>query len=114
MKNSNDEYDWGIVINFKKQHGGSGGRNPATSKGGVDIDVLLNLKQSQQDAPPSPLPVEENGEVEIVCVSHTTINQISSIRLYHPTDLKLRERRRAVLQTIRVSIRCQFFPFYIA
>lgn len=97
------------MINFKKQHGGGGGKNPATSKGGVDIDVLLNLKESQQDGPPRPCPVEENGEVEIVCVSHTAINQISSIRLYHPADLKLRERRRSVLQTIRVS----FFTFEV-
>ncbi|XP_022194420.1 exosome RNA helicase MTR4 [Nilaparvata lugens] len=101
IKDETEEYDWGIVINFKKLNASKGGKNPATSKGTLEIEVLLNLAESQLKSPPKPCPEGTVGEIEVVKLSNTVVNQISSIRLYYPTDLRPPDNRKFVLKLIQ-------------
>ncbi|EDW40002.1 GL15456 [Drosophila persimilis] len=93
------EYDWGIVLNFKKQD--QSRKNPLKSEPSVTIDVLLHVSEAAaKSGDTEPCQPNERGCMEVVPVAHTLITQISSIRVYFPNDLRSADNRRAVLKTI--------------
>ncbi|XP_013133278.1 PREDICTED: superkiller viralicidic activity 2-like 2 [Papilio polytes] len=105
VKTEKHEYDWGIIVNFK--HNTSRGKkqkeeNPLTAEQVIIVDILLHVKKwdpSDLDTK-FPCPPGEAGEVEVVPVLHTLINQISSLRVYYPKDLRPPDNRKSVLKTI--------------
>ncbi|EDV30679.1 uncharacterized protein Dana_GF14920 [Drosophila ananassae] len=94
------EYDWGIVLNFKKQD--QSRKNPLKSEMSVTIDVLLHVSDAAaKSGDTEPCGPNERGCMEVVPVAHTLVTQISSIRVYFPNDLRSADNRRAVLKTIQ-------------
>ncbi|XP_016962186.1 exosome RNA helicase MTR4 [Drosophila biarmipes] len=94
------EYDWGIVLNFKKQD--QSRKNPLKTEPSVTIDVLLHVSEAAaKSGDTEPCQPNERGCMEVVPVAHTLITQISSIRVYFPSDLRSADNRRAVLKTIQ-------------
>ncbi|EDV98757.1 exosome RNA helicase MTR4 [Drosophila grimshawi] len=94
------EYDWGIVLNFKKQD--QSRKNPLKSDPNVVIDVLLHVsEEAAKTGDTEPCPLNERGCMEVVPVANTLLTQISSIRVYFPSDLRTADNRRAVLKTIQ-------------
>ncbi|XP_064539014.1 exosome RNA helicase MTR4 [Drosophila montana] len=94
------EYDWGLVLNFKKQD--QNRKNPLKSEAGVVIDMLLHVsEEAAKTGDTEPCKPNERGCMEVVPVANTLITQISSIRVYFPNDLRTADNRRAVLKTIQ-------------
>ncbi|KAH8378229.1 hypothetical protein KR093_010312 [Drosophila rubida] len=95
------EYDWGIVLNYKKKDE-SNRRNPVKTDLGLVLDVLLHVSDaSAKTGDTEPCPPNERGSMEIVPVANTLITQLSSIRVYFPNDLRTADNRRAVQKTIQ-------------
>lgn len=100
IQNNNDEFDWGIVINFKKQSVPSG-KNPLEAESNVSIDVLLHLdEESFAKSVSKPCSPNKKSIVEVVPVVHKFISKISSLRIAYPQDLRPKDNRQAVLKTI--------------
>lgn len=102
IKNNDDEFDWGIIVNFTKNSGDSK-KNPLKSVTKVIVDVLLHIDSNsadEKDELPKPCPSKQAGSVEVVPVTHTLISKISSLRVYYPDDLRPSDNRRSVLKTI--------------
>ncbi|XP_063225219.1 exosome RNA helicase MTR4 [Bacillus rossius redtenbacheri] len=103
--NKEDEFDWGIVINFNKQKnfGMKKGNNPAKDDPAYVVEVLLHVDEQPEDqeVEARPCPPGKAGEVEVVPVVHTIISQVSSIRLHIPKDLKRPDNRKSVLKSIQ-------------
>lgn len=100
IKNDEDEFEWGMVVNFKKDTK-ENKKNPLKSVTQVIVDVLLHVDEiSEKEGIPKPCPANKKGAVEVVPVLHTLISKISSLRLYVPKDLVPPDNRRSVLKTI--------------
>ncbi|XP_005178234.1 exosome RNA helicase MTR4 [Musca domestica] len=100
VKNDTEEYDWGIVVNFKKQT--SKTKNPLQAETSVIVDVLLHVsEESSKNDDPKPCKPGQKGNMEVVPVVHKLISQISSLRVYYPNDLRPADNRRSVLKTIK-------------
>ncbi|KAI4461014.1 atp-dependent rna and dna helicase [Holotrichia oblita] len=110
IKNKDDEYDWGAVINFKKilenAPGGRKGRaNPAQASVKIQVDLLLHVvtdpSSQDTDVIPKPCINNQHGEVEVVAVDSALITHISSVRLYVPNDLRSKDNRRGMFKAIK-------------
>ncbi|KAK9752493.1 DEAD/DEAH box helicase [Popillia japonica] len=110
IKNNEDEYDWGAVINFKKilenAPGGRKGRaNPALGSVKIQVDLLLHVvtdpSSQDTDVIPKPCINNQHGEVEVVAVDSALITHISSVRLYVPNDLRSKDNRRGMFKAIK-------------
>lgn len=97
VKNENETFDWGIIVNFKKKNP----KNPMKEKTVITIDILLHISKDSTDGNPIPCRDDEEGEVEVIPVLHNLISQISSLRIYYPKDLRPSDNRKSVLKTIR-------------
>nr|XP_033341153.1 exosome RNA helicase MTR4 [Megalopta genalis] len=98
VKNENEMFDWGIIVNFKKKNP----KNPTGRENTVIIiDILLHISKESSEGCPIPCHEGQEGEVEVVPVLHTLISQISSLRLYYPKDLRPSDNRKSVLKTIQ-------------
>ncbi|XP_055849713.1 exosome RNA helicase MTR4 [Episyrphus balteatus] len=99
VQNETDEFDWGIVVNFKKQADKI--RNPLKSETNVIVDVLLYVtEESAKTDEPKPCTPGKKGNMEVVPVLHKLISQISSLRVYYPNDLRPADNRKSVLKTV--------------
>lgn len=99
VKNDIEEYDWGIVVNFKKQTNKT--KNPLKAETSVIVDVLLHVsEESSKNDEPKPCKPGQKGNMEVVPVVHKLLSQISSLRVYYPNDLRPADNRRSVLKTI--------------
>lgn len=100
QNSNNEEFDWGMVVNFKKQSVPVG-KNPLEAESNVSIDVLLHLDEdSFEKSVPKPCLPNKKGVVEVVPVVHTFISKISSLRILCPADLRPKDSRRRVLGII--------------
>lgn len=97
VKNENETFDWGIIVNFKKKNP----KNPTKENTVIIIDILLHISKESSEGCPVPCREGEEGDVEVVPVLHTLISQISSLRLYYPKDLRPSDNRKSVLKTIQ-------------
>lgn len=105
IKHEEDEFDWGIIINFKKQEvsnsRGRGGRsNPSRDPPQVIVEVLLHVS-GEEGQPPKPCPPGTTGEMEVVPVLSTLISKISSLRIHYPKDLRPPDNRKSVYKTLQ-------------
>ena len=99
VQNDTEEFDWGIVVNFKKQMNNA--KNPLKAETVVIVDVLLYVtEESAKNDEPKPCKPGQKGNMEVVPVVHKLISQISSLRVYYPNDLRPADNRRSVLKTI--------------
>ncbi|XP_014098735.1 exosome RNA helicase MTR4 [Bactrocera oleae] len=97
--NEKDEFDWGIIVNFKKQTNNA--KNPLKAETVVVVDVLLHVTEDSAKADePKPCKPGQKGNMEVIPVLHSLISQISSLRVYYPNDLRPADNRRSVLKTI--------------
>ncbi|XP_035914643.1 exosome RNA helicase MTR4 [Anopheles stephensi] len=94
------EFEWGIIVNFKKENASSK-QNPLKTEQKVVIDVLLHVADGfEKEGIPKPCPPGKRGSVEVVPVLHKLVSRISSLRVYYPNDLRPADNRRSVLKTI--------------
>lgn len=99
QKENGEEFDWGIVVNFRKQQ--SDEKNPAKSETVTIIDILLHVDDDYEKTNVAkPCPANKQGSIEVVPVLHSLVSRISSLRVYYPKDLRPAENRRSVLKTI--------------
>lgn len=106
QKENDEEFDWGIIVNFKKQSNGE--RNPLKEESVTIVDILLHVDDDYATtSEPRPCPSNKQGSVEVVPVVHNLISQISTLRLHLPKDLRPPENRRSVLKTI-VEVKKRF------
>ncbi|XP_074105985.1 exosome RNA helicase Mtr4 [Cotesia typhae] len=96
IKNGNNIFDWGVVINFRKKNS----KNPKESAV-IIIDMLLHISKDSTECAPMPCGESEDGEFEIVPVMHTLISEISTLRLPIPQDLRPPDNRKSVLKSIK-------------
>ncbi|KAF2879988.1 hypothetical protein ILUMI_26176 [Ignelater luminosus] len=108
IKNNDTEYDWGMIVNFKKVIENTGGKkkgNPLTSPTKVQVDILLNIIASADDADkdviPKPCPEGQIGDTEVVAVCSSMITHISSVRLYCPNDLRSNDSRKGMFKAVK-------------
>ena len=100
VKTEEDEYDWGIIVNFKKDTKDNT-KNPLKSVTRVIVDILLHVDDgSEKEGIPKPCPAGKKGSVEVVPVVAKLISKISSLRIYYPNDLRPSDNRRSVLNRI--------------
>lgn len=104
VKHESQEFDWGMIVNFKRKEDKSRGRdNPLKSAPAqIVVDVLLHLADSPVGNNIKPCAPGETGIVEVVPVLHTLITHISSVRLKSPNDLRSSDSRKNILKTIQV------------
>ncbi|KAK5644373.1 hypothetical protein RI129_005673 [Pyrocoelia pectoralis] len=105
IKTEEAEYDWGMIVNFKKVADKKGKANPALSSTKIQVDILLNIlpmkNEITNDSIPKPCPEGQTGEVEVVAVCSTMITHISSVRLYCPNDLRSNDSRKGMLKALK-------------
>jgi ATP-dependent RNA helicase DOB1 len=85
-----------MTVSWKKKNP----KNPV-KESTVIIDVLLHTSKDSKEGSPIPCREEEEGEVEVIPILHTSVCQISSLRIYYPKDLRPSDNRKAVLKTIQ-------------
>lgn len=109
MKCGDHDFDWGVVISFGRQRKGEGRKkevNPLDTPA-YEVDVLLHVArppagEEQAGKDPKPPAAGETGIMEVVPILLCVIQQISSVRLYHPKDLRDASKRNAMIKTIQV------------
>nr|XP_006825596.1 PREDICTED: superkiller viralicidic activity 2-like 2-like [Saccoglossus kowalevskii] len=103
VRNDDEDFSWGVVVNFQKKANQSNKSNP---KEPVYVaEVLLecskdSIKNSASESAKPPKP-NEKGEMVVVPVMLHLLIQISSIRLYIPKDLRPYDNRQSVLKSIK-------------
>lgn len=105
VKCEEDEFDWGIIINFKKQSENVGNKKKETpmKAANIVVDILLHISPESSAQHPRPCPAGVQGDMEVIPVLNTLITHLSSLRIYYPKDLRPPDSRKSVLKTIAVS-----------
>ncbi|KAI9024145.1 antiviral helicase [Hyaloraphidium curvatum] len=94
------DFGWGVVINFQK-------KTPLVKNGeaaaGAEaprfiVDVLLNCAPGTTKPCP---PGEKKGDPVVVPVLLSTLNGMSSVRVFVPKDLKPLDQRQQLLKTVK-------------
>eukprot|EP01012_Entosiphon_sulcatum_P050221 TRINITY_DN68_c0_g2_i1.p1 TRINITY_DN68_c0_g2~~TRINITY_DN68_c0_g2_i1.p1 ORF type:complete len:957 (-),score=200.80 TRINITY_DN68_c0_g2_i1:647-3517(-) len=114
MMEGEDDYDWGVVINFHKQQ-----QIETLKEGNVEkftVDVLVNCMDSVQQAVsggkrprPKPCPPDSvvRGEMKVVPFDLDAIQAVSKLRIFCPDDLKPKEARDGVWGNLN-KVKAQF------
>jgi len=108
VSDKDQSFGWGCVVNFQK-------KLPTTKKGEplpsddarakYIVDVLLLCDPSQKD--PTPCPPDQKGEMQVVPTTLSSIDFLSSVRIYLPKDLRTADNRQSVYKSIKVL----YIPF---
>ena len=106
VKNQDQDFGWGAVCHLEKI------KSTTTSEEQLMAKVLLHVsKDSANTKVASELRAVkpgEKGEMTMVTILFSLIQQISSARIYIPDDLKSLDKRMAVLNAIKeVQRRCE-------
>ncbi|XP_071953864.1 exosome RNA helicase MTR4-like [Antedon mediterranea] len=108
VKNANDDFGWGVIINFRKK-ANQKMANPTDDSPLYVGEVLLNVsKESIKNAVTESArpPAEgERGEMTVVPIMLHLITKMSSVRLYIPKDLRPTDNRQSVGKSIQEVIR---------
>lgn len=101
QRDNGDEFEWGIIVNFRREGGAEEDNNPATNESKIMVDILLHVDDNfEKTNVAKPCPSHQKGSVEVVPVLHSLISRISSLRVYYPKDLRPPENRRSVIKTV--------------
>uniref|UniRef100_T1IR20 Exosome RNA helicase MTR4 n=1 Tax=Strigamia maritima TaxID=126957 RepID=T1IR20_STRMM len=99
--NAGVEFDWGMVVNCKKQRDAKNYHKKCETT--FVVEVLLHLSsdiKSDNISKLKPCPRGEKGEIEVVPVMTHLIHKISSGRIACPKNLRSFDNRMGVLKTI--------------
>ncbi|XP_013393538.1 exosome RNA helicase MTR4 [Lingula anatina] len=103
VKNGEDDFGWGIVVNFHKKANQS--KNPTDMEPLYVVEVLANLTKesakSGNSAAIKPCPPGEKGEMQVIPVLSHLVTAVSSVRLYFPSDLRPLDNRQSVGKSIQ-------------
>ncbi|XP_064625845.1 exosome RNA helicase MTR4-like [Lineus longissimus] len=105
--NGEDDFDWGIVVNFQKKatQSKAPNPNPNETEAVYVVECLLHLtKESARNSNTAnikPCPPGEKGEMQVVPIMLSLITAISTIRVYIPQDLRPLDNRQSVLKAIQ-------------
>lgn len=99
--NKNDNFGWGVVINFRKRP-----NNKLNSSEAIfTIDALLYVtKESAKSGYLSeikPCLNDQDGVMHVVPITTSVIRAISSVCIYLPQNLQSLDSRQSVLKTLR-------------
>lgn len=102
IRDGDNDFGWGSVVSFQK-------KLPTTKKGEplpsetdqtkYVVDVLLSCDGKQKV--PTPCAAGEKGEMLVVPCMLTSVERLSSIRIYIPKDLKTPDSRQSVQKSIQ-------------
>jgi ATP-dependent RNA helicase DOB1 len=106
--NKDDDFGWGVVINFRKRPNQKFGTNEPI----FIVDTLLYVtKESSKKGYLSlikPASNDTDGVMHIVPIQTNTIRDISSVRLYLPNNLQSVDSRQSVWKSLKeVKKRCK-------
>ncbi|XP_072388275.1 exosome RNA helicase MTR4 [Diabrotica undecimpunctata] len=107
IKSTEDEYDWGAVVNFKKVQeiipGRKNKQGQSKTQTKVKVDILLHVlpENSDETMIPKPCLEDQKGEIEVVTVDSTLITHLSSVRLFCPNDLRSKDSRKGMYKAIK-------------
>lgn len=100
IKTYDHEFDWGIVINNKIENSDNA-KNPLKSETRLTIEVLLHLEDhDEKTSRPRPARAGKKNCAEVIPVSSDSVAKLSSLRIYHPNDLRSHESRLSVVKNI--------------
>uniref|UniRef100_UPI00358E6646 exosome RNA helicase MTR4 n=1 Tax=Myxine glutinosa TaxID=7769 RepID=UPI00358E6646 len=103
VRNGEEEFGWGVVINFHKKN------NAKTVSLDDDpiyvVEVLLHCSHesliSAATEAARPASLSKKGEMEVVPVALNLLTALSSVRLYLPKDIRPLEARQGLQKSIR-------------
>ncbi|KAK9889604.1 hypothetical protein WA026_006977 [Henosepilachna vigintioctopunctata] len=101
IKTSDGEYDWGVVVNFKKTSSLDPSKKRVTN---VQVHMLLHViseNAGDTNVIPKPALESEKGEFEVAAVDATFITHISAVRMLCPSDLRSKDSRKGAYMTLK-------------
>ncbi|KAJ3345963.1 ATP-dependent RNA helicase mtr4, partial [Kappamyces sp. JEL0680] len=109
------QFGWGVIVNFNKvfSKNKSGELGPVQEGPSFVVDVLLHCAagSGEKDAEAAPCPDGEDGELVLMACSLDAIEQLSSVRLRIPNEIKTKESRNQILRNLKeVKIRFKSLP----
>jgi ATP-dependent RNA helicase DOB1 len=109
VKHGDKDFGFGAVVSFKKK-GLKEKDNPMEEDCSYVIDVLLYVtsetSKSQSTLNLMPVPKNEKGVMVVVPIHPSLIQQISSVRIFIPKDIRPSDNRKAVYKSIeQVQVR---------
>ncbi|KFM73930.1 Superkiller viralicidic activity 2-like 2, partial [Stegodyphus mimosarum] len=106
VQNGDDDFGWGIVINYQKKY--LTAENKEESPVFYVVDVLLHVSKETAETKVTsnlkPPPSGEKGIMQVVPIKLNLIQQLSSVRAYYPDDLRPVDNRMKVLKTIQTIL----------
>lgn len=96
------DFGWGVLVNFQKRIPMAKNTPSNTMVSGPIFvcDVLLSVDKSCIDTP-TPAPTPGDAEMIVVPCALSSIESLSSVKIFLPKDLKVSDGRKQVLKTIR-------------
>ena len=105
IKHGEKDFGLGVIVNFKKiTPKESKSSNPLENENNYVIDVLLHVTSdtAKSKSPSELMPaLTSKGEMIVVPIFLNLIQQISSVRIFIPQDLRPKDNRMAVLKSIQ-------------
>ena len=113
VKHGEKNFDFGVVISFKKK-ALKDKSNPMEEDCSYVVDVLIHVSTETSKSASTlnlmPPAKNEKGVMVVAPIHPSLIQQISSVRIFIPEDLKPSDNRKAVLKSIeQVSFLIEFF-----
>ena len=109
IKHGEKDFGYGAVVNFKKLNPKDAKGNPLENETNYVIDVLIHVTSdtAKSKSTIELMPAKESkgkGEMIVVPIFLNLIQQISSVKIFMPKDIRPRDNRMAVLKSIQVRI----------
>ncbi|XP_050401824.2 exosome RNA helicase MTR4 [Patella vulgata] len=109
VKNNEDEYGWGVVVNFSKKKADTSSDKRENTV--YIVDVLLYITKdsvkSRDITQVKPCPPTEKGEMQVVPIMIHLIEAISALRVYISNDLRPLDNRMRVFKSL-VEVKKRF------
>ena len=103
VKHGEKDFGFGAVVSFKKKTPKEKA-NPMEEDSSYVIDVLLHVSTETSKSTSTlnlmPPPKNEKGVMVVVPIHPSLIQQISSVRIFIPQDLRPSDNRKAVMKSI--------------
>ena len=103
VKHGDKDFDFGVVISFKKKSPKEKS-NPMEEDCNYVIDVLIHVSTETSKSASTlnlmPPAKNEKGVMVVAPIHPSLLQQISSVRIFIPQDLKPSDNRKAVLKSI--------------
>ncbi|XP_022659968.1 superkiller viralicidic activity 2-like 2 isoform X2 [Varroa destructor] len=103
VKNKNDDFGWGIIINYKNKKVQTKKHSNLLEEEDVQVIVealIYVCPGSTEVESIKPPPKGVKGEMQVVPIRLDLIERISSVRLLYPSDLRPLDSRMSVLKSI--------------